>query len=401
MNVNTTSAGLEKKRLQIGIIPLVDAAPIIVARDKGFFERHGLHVDISVEASWASIRDKVVAGMLDGAQMLAPMPLAATLGVDGIGTPMLTALSLNLNGNSIAVSEGVYRAMKLTRREPVSAGRALKALLEHDRIDGRKPRVFAHVFPFSTHHYELRYWLAASGIDPDRDLRLEVVPPQLVVQHLRDGRIDGFCAGAPWGAVAELAGVGQRIVNTHQIWNNSPEKVFGVTREWADAHPRTHRALVAALIEACRWLDEAEHRPEAAQLLIDAGALDAPPATIRTALDMPVPGDPFFGPGLVFYRNAATFPWVSHAIWFIRQMQRWGQVAESVDAAAVAAEVYRADIYRDAAGPLGIPLPDTDHKDEGVHAQDWSLPCSGGTLAMGSDRFFDDAVFTLGGGQPA
>lgn len=391
------SGKLEKTRLRLGIMPLVDAAPLIVARDKGYFAAQGLDVDVRVEASWASIRDKVVAGVLDGAQMLAPMPIAATLGIDGIGVPMVTALSLNLNGNSIAVSESLYRDLHLERRDPVAAARALKALLARDRATGRRPRVFAHVFPFSTHHYVLRYWLAASGIDPDRDLRLEVIPPPLMVQHMGDGRIDGFCVGAPWGAAAEAAGVGYRVVNTYQIWNNGPEKVFGVTRSWAQAHPQTHRAVVAALIDACRWLDAPEHRAEGAQLVIDSGAVQAPPATIRTALEVPWAGDSFFGTGLLFHRHAANFPWVSHAMWFIEQMRRWGQIGNEIDAVAVAAAVYLPQLYREVAERLDVACPPDACKSEGEHAGIWGLRLPQGLLTMGADAFFDGAVYSADG----
>lgn len=388
---------LEKDELRLGVMPLADAAPLIVARDKGFFAAQGLDVEVRVEASWASIRDKVATGLLDGAQMLAPMPIAATLGVDGIGVPMVTALSLNLNGNSIAVSEDIYRELGLTRREPVSAGRALKALIERDRMRGRRPRTFAHVFPFSAHHYLLRYWLAASGIDPDRDVRLEVIPPPLMVQHLGDGRIDGFCVGAPWGAAAEVAGVGYRIVSTYQIWNNSPEKVFGVTQEWARSHPRTHVAVVAALIDACRWLDAPAHRTEAAQLLIDSGALDAPPATVRAALEVPAAGDAFLGSGLVFHRGAANFPWISHAMWFIEQMRRWGQIGAAVDAAQTAAAAYLPALHREAAARVGVHCPEADYKSEGEHAGIWALPLTSGPLPMGADCFFDGAALGTDG----
>lgn len=387
---------LEKTRLTLGVIPLIDATPVLVARDLGFFARHGLDVEVVVESAWASIRDKIVAGLLDAAQMLAPMPLAATLGIDGIGVPMVTALSLNLNGNSIAVSESLYRELGLIRREPVAVGAALRTLLAHERAQGLPPRVFAHVFPFSTHHYQLRYWLAASGIDPDQDLRLVVVPPQLTVAHLRAGRIDGFCAGAPWGAVAEQAGVGQRILNSRQIWNNAPEKVLGVTRDWALAHPNTHRALVAALIDACRWLDEPEHRVQAAQCLIDAAILDAPPATIRSALEAPVSHDPFLGAGLVFHHGAANFPWLSQAVWFIEQMRRWNQLPGDSDALGLAREVYLPDLYRAAAAAVGVTSPATDDKAEGEHAEPWSLQTPEGPILMGSNQFFDGRVYRTG-----
>ncbi len=375
----------EIKTLRIGVVPLADAAPLVVACARGFFAAQGLEVELSVEASWASIRDKVAAGLLDAAQMLAPMPLAATLGLDGVGVPMVTGLSLNLNGNAITVSEPLYRALRLHTHEAMAAGHALKAVLAHDRVHGRGPRVFAHVFPFSAHHYQLRHWLAAAGIDPDRDLRLEVVPPPLMVQHLRDGRIDGFCVGAPWGAVAEAAGVGQRIVSGYQIWNNAPEKVLGVTRAWADAHPATHRALIAALIAAARWLDSPAHRLEAAQVLIERVLLDAPPATLRAALARPPPGDPFAGAGLVFHDGAAGFPWRSHAHWFITQMQRWQQLDRAVDAATVARAVYRPELFRAAAQRVGAPCPTADSKAENQHATPWRMAASEGELQMGAD----------------
>jgi two-component system, oxyanion-binding sensor len=392
---------LEKSALRLGLMPLVDAAPLIIARDRGFFAHHGLAVELCVEASWAAVRDKVAAGLLDGAQMLAPMPLAATLGIDGLGVPMVTAMTLNLNGNSITLSESLYRDLHLCAREAAGAGRALARLLQHERTLGMRPRILAHVFPFSTHHYLLRYWLAASGIDPDRDLRLEVVPPPLMVQQLRDGRIDGFCAGAPWGAAAEAAGVGYRVLNTHQIWNNAPEKVLGVTAAWAAAHPRTHHALIAALVEACRWLDAEGGRTEGAQLVIDSGAVDAPPATIRDALQRPDTGDGFPGSGLVFHRHAANFPWISQARWFIAQMQRWQQIGSGIDASVVAARVYRPQIYREAVAPLGLACPEQDGKTEGAHSDSWSLALPAGALTMGADAFFDGARFGSDGGPIA
>lgn len=387
--------GLEKTSLRLGIVPLIDAVPLIVARRKGFFERHGLDVKISVEGAWAAVRDKVATGLLDAAHMLAPMPIAATLGVDGVGVPMLTALSLNLNGNAISVSEALYWRLQAESEDPLSIGHALKRVLDADRAAGAPPRVFAHVFPFSAHHYELRYWLAGCGIDPDRDLQLVVIPPPQMVEHLLEGRIDGFCVGAPWGGVAEAAGIGRSIVGKYQIWNNSPEKVLGVTQEWAQAHPNTHQALVSALIESCRWLDVSEHRAEAAMMMVEAGFLDASAAVITQALTRSNPAQSSSGPQFVFHDHAANFPWISHAMWFVRQMQRWGQVPSGIDVAAVAAGVYRPDLYRRAADAVGVAAPVLDTKTEGVHAGPWSLEGGNGdAIAMQSDLYFDGSVFT-------
>lgn len=382
----------EKKKLHIGLMPLTDAAPIIVARDMGYFARHGLDVEIRPKTSWASIRDTLAAGLLDAAHMPAPMPIAATLGADGIHMPMLTALSLNLNGNAITVSKSLYDRLGVSGADPGASGIALKRVLEADRAAGAPPHVFAHVYPFSTHHYELRYWLAGCGIDPDRDLQLVVIPPSQMVEHLHEGRIDGFCVGAPWNTLAETSSIGRILVSKHQIWNNSPEKVLGVTREWAQRHPQTHLALIRALIEAARWLDMPGNRGDAARMLAASGYLNAPFEILHYSLGPGVHG-PDRNPGLVFHAGAATFPWRSHAQWFVGQMRRWRHVPEDTDARAIAMEVYRPDLYRLAAQELNEPCPATDTKSEGLHAALWQIPIDDGAITLGSDRFFNGERF--------
>ncbi len=392
-------AALEKTFLRIGVMPLVDAAPIVIAQEKGFFTRQGLEVEIALERAWAAVRDKVAAERLDAAQMLAPMPLAATLGVDAVQTPMLTALTLNLNGNAIVVGNGLHSRL-LAMKQPDEQGalgwsKALRRVIDADRATGRPAPVFAHVYPFSTHHYELRYWLAAAGIDPDHDLNLIVVPPPQMVAQLETGRIDGFCVGAPWGELAEVLGTGRRIVNKFQIWNNSPEKVLGVTRAWAEAHPQTHLALLAALIEAGRWLDEPGNRGEAARLLVEGRWLDAPLECVQQSLGARAP-DHEWGPGFVFHAGAAGFPWVSQALWFLQQMRRWHRLPAHLDANDIAGEVFRPDLFRAAAERAGINSPLVDFKTEGAHGQAWSLDGARGAIPMGPDRFLDGAQFPSG-----
>jgi nitrate/nitrite transport system substrate-binding protein len=382
---------LEKTSIRLGLLPLADAAPIVAAKARGFFARHGLNVELSVERAWAAVRDKVAAGMLDGAQMLAPMPIAATLQLDGIGVPMVTALSLNLNGNAITVSEALSARMRQVAPEAGNAlqwARALARVLEADRQAGHRPPTFAHVFPFSTHHYELRMWLTSGGIDPDADVNLCVVPPPRMVDELEAGRVDGFCVGAPWSDVAAQRRVGATVATKYEIWNNSPEKVLGVTRDWADAHPNTHRALIAALIEAARWLDDAPaHRGDTAQLMIGGGWVPAAPKAVQASLRLQ-PG------GLVFHRGAATFPWRSHAIWFALQMLRWRQCRTAPDLRTLVHEVYRCETYREAAALIAEPCPPTDFKTEGAHADPWSLRASDGrTLELGPDLLLDGTVF--------
>lgn len=396
------AALLEKTALTLGFIPLTDCAPLVIAREHGHFAKYGLEVTLSKETSWANIRDKVALGILDGAQMLAPMPLAMTLGIGPIHKPMVTAFTLDLNGNAITVSNALYERMlhadaAAMARRPVSAS-ALKAVITADRAAGRPPLTFAMVFPESTHNYELRYWMAAAGIDPDRDVRLVVVPPPQMVGQMERGNIDGYCVGEPWNALAVQAGIGRTLITKYEIWNNSPEKVLGVTQEWAEQYPHTHRALLLALLEAGRWLDEPDNRLEAAALIARSVYVNAPEHVVRMSMtgtfqyatgEMPR-ALPDFN---VFHRYAANFPWRSHALWFLTQMLRWGQIDRPIDMRAVADEVYRPDLYRQAAAELGLSCPGADYKTEGKHAAGWKLYDGSVALPMGADRFLDGRVF--------
>src|SRR5512135_2909306 len=215
--------------LRLGFIPLSDCAVLAVALEKGFFRRHGLDVTLLREMSWATLRDKVAVGALDGAQMLAGMPIAAAVGIDPIARPLITAFSLDLNGNAITVSTALWERMvaadpESTRMRPVTAA-ALRCVIDADRRRGAPPLRFAMVYPFATHNYELRYWLAAGGVDPDVDVHMSVVPPPRMVEALESGRIDGFCVGEPWNSLAVERGLGRVVATKYEIWNNSPEKV--------------------------------------------------------------------------------------------------------------------------------------------------------------------------------
>jgi len=393
---------LEKTALNLGFIPLTDCAPLVIAKERGYFEKYGLEVQLSKETSWANIRDKVAIGILDGAQMLASMPLAVSLGVGPVHKPIVTAFSMDLNGNAITVSSQLYRRMleadpEAMAERPVSA-RALKKVIDADRAAGRPPLNFAMVFPVSTHNYELRYWMAAAGIDPDNDVRLSVVPPPQMVTRLEGGSIDGYCVGEPWNELAVKEGLGHTLITSYEIWNNKPEKVFGVTEEWAEQYPNTHRAVIKALLEAVQWIDAQENRAEVARTIARGIYVNAPEHVVRMSMtgtfqyaagEMPR-ALPDFN---VFHRYAANFPWRSHALWLLSQMVRWGQIEQPVDLRAVAEAVYRPEIYRAAAAEFGLPVPREDYKFEGGHAAAWSLPTDRDAIAMGADRFFDGATF--------
>jgi len=395
---------LEKRELTIGFIPLTDCAPLIVAKHLGLYAKYGLQVTLSKETSWANIRDKVALGILDAAQMLATMPLTMSLGIGPVKKPVLTALVLDLNGNAVTLSDSLcHRLESLDARQgchyPLPAA-LLKQLIDSDRAAGRPPLTFATVFPNATHTYELRYWLASAGIDPLHDIRLEVVPPAQMVARIAEGHIDGCCVGEPWNSMAVAQGVGRIAISGYDIWNNRPEKVLGVTEEWATQHPNTHRAVILALLEACRWLDEPDNRRAAAALLAQGIHVGAPESVLRQSLigqvrarasALPLRISDFH----VFHRYAANFPWQSHAHWYLDQMVRWGELDVAVDQHAIAARCFRTDLYREAAGALDIALPDDDYKSEGSHGAPYSYATQGKTLELGADRFCDGALYEV------
>ena len=400
---NSTSGGnLEKTQLTFGIIPLTDCAPIVIAKEKGFFKKYGLDVKISKEASWANIRDKVSSGLLDGAHMLAGMPISATLGVGSIQKDTVTAFSMDLNGNAITVSNALHARMMeadpvVMQTRPTTAI-ALKKVIDADKKAGKEPMVFAMVDPVSSHNYEIRYWMASAGIDPDKDVRLIVIPPSKMVSNLEANNIDGYCVGEPWNQQAVAMGIGKSIITSYEIWNNSPEKVFGVTREWANNYPCTHKATIKALIEATQWMDIPDNRKEVVRIISAKEYINAPQSVVENSMtgtwtysneEAPVTMPDFN----VFHRYSANFPWQSHAVWTLTQMVRWGQLDQAVDFKKVAESVYLSDVYREAAEELGIAAPITNYKSEGTHAKSWLLKEATKSIAMGPDQFFDGNQF--------
>ena len=400
---NSKSGGsLEKTQLTFGIIPLTDCAPIVIAKEKGFFKKYGLDVKISKEASWANIRDKVSSGLLDGAHMLAGMPISATLGVGSIQKDTVTAFSMDLNGNAITVSNALHARMmeadSIAMQTRPTTAVALKKVIDADKKAGKEPMVFAMVYPVSSHNYEIRYWMASAGIDPDKDVRLIVIPPSKMVSNLEAKNIDGYCVGEPWNQQAVALGIGKSIVTSYEIWNNSPEKVFGVTRAWANEYPCTHKATIKALIEATQWMDIPENRKEVVRIISAKEYVNAPQSVVENSMtgtwtysndEAPV-AMPDFN---VFHRYSANFPWQSHAVWTLTQMVRWGQIDQAVDFKKVAESVYLSDVYREAAEELGVAAPTTNYKSEGLHEKSWLLKEATKSIAMGPDQFFDGNQF--------
>ncbi len=390
--VPAAAATLEKDTLRLGFIKLTDCAPLVIAKERGYFDAEGLTVTLEAQANWKILQDRVVSGELDGAHMLAGQPLAATVGV-GTKAAMITALSLDLNGNGITVSPAIWKAMQEhdpalagpKPKHPVSAA-ALKPLVEEAKGRGT-PLKMGMVFPVSTHNYELRYWLAAGGIHPgfytptdttgttDADVLLSVTPPPQMPPTLAQGTIQGYCVGEPWNQQAVQRGIGVAVVTDGEIWERNPEKVFGVTAEWARKNPLTHLAVLRALIRAGQWLDQSlDNRREAVRILARPEYVGADETIIAKSMTGTFEyerGDTRELPDFnVFFRYNATYPYYSDAVWYLTQMRRWGQIAEAHDDAwydQVAREVYRPDLWRTAAAALvtrgvltAADLPTTD-----------------------------------------
>ena len=373
---------LEKDSLKFGFIKLTDCAPIVIAKEKGFFENEGLQVEVIAQPNWKTLLDNVISGELDGAHMLSGQPIAATIGF-GTEAHIVTAFTMDLNGNGITVSNDIWTKMQEndpaldspTPPHPITAD-SLKPVVQELIDDGQKLQM-GMVFPTSTHNYELRYWLAAAGINPgmytktdiggrtDAQVELSVTPPPMMPKTLEAGNIQGYCVGEPWNQAAVSMGIGVPVTTNYDIWKNNPEKVFGVSKEWADENPQTYIAVTKALILAGKWLDETDadgklvNREEAARILSRPDYVGADYDIIKNSMTgfflfqkTDKRAMPEFN---VFFKDYCTYPWYSDGIWFLTQMRRWGQISEAKPASwylDTAKEVYKPDVYLKAANLL-------------------------------------------------
>ncbi|GAA4278438.1 CmpA/NrtA family ABC transporter substrate-binding protein [Aquimarina mytili] len=382
---------IEKPQLTFGFIKLTDMAPLAIAKEKGFFEDEGLFVSIEAQSNWKNVLDRVIDGQLDGSHMLAGQPIAAGAGF-GRQADLVTPFSMDLNGNGITVSNDVWSKMKPNVPvgedgkpiHPISA-KALKPVIESYKNEG-KPFKMGMVFPVSTHNYEIRYWLAAAGINPgmysknniqgqiDADVLLSVTPPPQMPATLEAGTIYGYCVGEPWNQQAVFKGIGVPVTTNYDIWKNNPEKVFVMTKKFVEQYPNTATAVTKALIRAGKWLDTPGNRKEAVKILSMpeyVGADEVVLANSMTGTFEFEKGDKREMPDFnVFYRYHATYPFYSDGIWFLTQMRRWGQIPESKPADwyhSKIKEIYRPDIWIKAANLLveegyleSSELPKTD-----------------------------------------
>jgi len=369
---------LEKESLKLGFIKLTDMAPLAVALEKGYFEDEGLSVQLEAQANWKVLLDRVISGELDGAHMLATLPFGTAIGY-GTKADIVSAFTLTLNGDAITVSNDVWKQMKpqipMKDGKPVHPIKAdtLKPVLEKYKAAG-KPFNMAMTFPVGTHNMKLRYWLAAGGIKPgfyappedtsgqiDAEAMLSVTPPPQMPATMDSGTIVGYCVGEPWNQQAVFKGIGVPVISDYELMKNSAEKIFGVTKEFADKNPNTHKAVIKALIRASMWLDAEnnKNRNEGVEMLSQKQYVGADYEVLANSMT----GSFEYEKGdkrpladfNVFFRHNGSYPYYSDAIWSLTQMRRWGQINEYKPDAwylETAKKVYRPDVYMAAAKAL-------------------------------------------------
>ncbi len=388
-------------QITAGFKPLLDSAILVAAKEKGFAAAEGVDLELARETSWANIRDRLAVGHFQVAHVLAPMPIACNLGMTPLATPTIAAMALGLGGNAVTVSNTLWQAMSdagaTPDLDPARTGAALRTVVGARGREGQPALRFAVVHPHSGHSYELRYWLAACGIDPTRDVEIVIVPPPLMPDALASRSIDGLCVGEPWNTACALLGHGHIATVKAAIWRSSPEKVLSAGSRWAEDQPEALAALLRALCRSAVWCADKGNHAELAAILSGSAYVSRPADWMLPALTglldvgqgRKVQADDFFIP----FAKAATFPWKSHALWFYSQMVRWGQVAHSPRNAAIARETYRPDLYRSALKPLGVALPVANAKVEGALERATPVGSAGASLTLGPDGFFDGGRF--------
>jgi len=353
-------------RLRIGFIPLADAAALIIAVDKGFAAAEGLEIELVREVSWSNVRDKLNIGLFDAAHLLAPVAIASSLGLGHVRVPIVAPFNLGLNGNAITVAPDLYASLADATDgdlvDPLVSARALAAVVGRRRATGQEPITFGMTFPFSTHNYQLRFWMAAGGVDPDEDVRLVVLPPPYMVESLANRHVDGFCVGAPWNSVAVDLGVGRILHFVSDILARAAEKVLAIRQGWAEEHPLLVEKLVRAHARAAAFIEDVVNREEVARVLSAPNRIGVTPEVIRRTLDgrLKIAKDGTIRASdryLLIKRLGAARPDPVQAAWLYAQMVRWGQAKMAPELLQAATAVFRPDLYDQAVGAEDLPAP--------------------------------------------
>jgi len=348
------SAPSKQERLRIGFIPLCDAAALIVAADRGFAAAEGLEVELVREVSWSNVRDKLNIGMFDAAHLLAPIAIASGLGLGHVKVALVAPLALAINGNAITVSPPLHAALLAAGDgdigAPLKSARALARVVAARKAKGEEPLIFGMTFPFSSHNYSLRFWMAAGGVAPEEDVRLVVLPPPYMVESLANGQVDAFCVGAPWNSVAADQGIGSILHPTSAIFARVTEKILAVRAAWAERNADELARLVRAHRRAAAFVEDPANRDEVTALLAAPHRIDVAPDVIRRSLDgrLKHAADGSVCENaryLLIGRKGAARPDPVQAAWLYAQMVRFGQAPLSADMLAAARSVFRPDLF--------------------------------------------------------
>jgi nitrate/nitrite transport system substrate-binding protein len=341
----------ELKEVKIGFIPLTDCASVVIASVMKFDEKYGIKIIPSKEASWAAVRDKLVNGELHAAHVLYGLVYGVHLGIGGSKKDMSVLMTLNNNGQAITLSNQL-------KDKGATTGESLKKLVDTDKRD----YTFAQTFPTGTHAMWLNYWLANYGIDPYKDVKNITVPPPQMVANMRVGNMDGYCVGEPWGNRAIADKIGFTAVTTQDIWKDHPEKVLGTTAEFTDKYPNTARAMIMAVLEASRYIDTMANRRGVAEIIADKSYVNCPVDIIDQRMEGRYEdglGKKWNDPNYMKFHNdgAVNFPYLSDGMWFLTQQKRWGLLKEDPDYLAVAKQINKIDLYKQAAAQVKVSLP--------------------------------------------
>jgi two-component system, oxyanion-binding sensor len=343
-----------RAELTVGFMPLLDCALLVVAHEAGLARQQGLSLRLVRETSWANIRDRVAVGHFDAAHMLGPMVIAQNLGSGLLDTPLMAPVELGTGGNAITVSRPLWKAMResgaMIGADPVVQARALAQVVARRNASGQSALTLAMVFPFSCHNYQLRDWLQSGGIDPERDVRLVVLPPPLLVDALRSGQVDGFCVGEPWNSLAVEAGIGVIPVVCSDLWPRPPEKVLGLRARLAEENPETVAALVRCIHAASLWAADPGNHQDLAQLLSQPRYVGAPARLLQAALAGEICVDaqepPIYRPEFVCFGPDDIVPQERHAQLLLAHMQRAGQLPVAAHAAGGIPSGFRPDLFQ-------------------------------------------------------
>lgn len=387
------------RELTIGFLPLVDACLPILAHEHGFAEEAGVSLRLVKDMSWATVLDRLLYGHSDAAHLVAPLAIATTLGRGRPAQPLSVPFVLGLNGNAITLRTQIARQVRPEGHmgEPVQVGAALRRVVQ-ERLAAGSPLRFGVVHRYSSHNYMLRYWLAACGIQPDRDVEIATVAPPFCADALAQGEVDGICVGEPWNSVAVEQGVGEIVLSSAQIWRRGVEKVLALREAVLEERREAVLGLIRALCRAgAHFVDPANWEQNAA-ILARPQYLDGSAELIRRAISdrllISRGGALIHYPDFMFqHREAANFPWVSQAEWLYTQMVRWDGMAFDPADAAKAARVFRPDIYRAALLGTGEPLPGASSKVEGSLAARTVVGTQQGAMMLEANSFFDGKVF--------